>query len=86
MIFGCRHQPRTIFLRRELQVVRQDESRGQSSQFHECEVLADAAEGAHAERCEGILVLDFVFLAVPSLGDELFGVGVDGFVCLKSVS
>jgi len=48
--------------------------------LHISQLLANAAEGTHGERCESVFVLDQLGLGRPSGGDEGGGGGVDAFV------
>lgn len=86
MILCLLHQPHPILQRRQLQIIRHHQPRRKSTQLHEGEVLADAAERAHTEGGKSVFVLDFFFLGVPALGEEGVGGGVNGFVCWKGVS
>lgn len=83
MILGLRQDPRPILTRSERHVEIEQDPRRQSAHLHVSKVLADAAKGPHGEGCKSILVLDqLVALAVPALGEEGGGGGVDAVVCL----
>jgi hypothetical protein len=81
VILSLRQNPRPILARRKRHIKLEQNPRRQRADLHVRQILADAAEGAHGERRESVLVLDqLVALAVPAFGEEGGGGGVDAVV------